>query len=271
MTSALDIAAYFRRIGYTGSVTPTRSTLDAITCAHAQAIPFENIDVLLGQPIRLTTEALFEKLVVRRRGGYCFEQNGLMLAVLENLGFDVTPISARVRIDRPRSVTPPRTHLFLRVELDGESWLTDVGVGALSLTGALRLMPEVVQPTPHEPRRLMIEGGRWFHQVALADEWHDVSEFTLEVMPLIDRVVANWYTSTSPESHFKDRLVVARAAPDGRRITLRNDLLSVRERDGSATKQQLLTARELRSVLSQAFRLEVPEELDLHPPGVSFS
>src|SRR6185312_5860671 len=110
--------------------------LHALTEAHAQAIPFENLDVILGRPIQLDLESLHRKLIVDRRGGYCFEQNGLLLYVLQQLDFDVKPISARVRIDRPREVTPQRTHLFLRVEVDGESWLTDVGVGALSLTRA---------------------------------------------------------------------------------------------------------------------------------------
>ena len=124
-----DLDAYFERIGYSGPCEPTLGVLNAITLAHTSAIPFENLDVLLGRPIALDPASLVDKLVRRRRGGYCFEQNGLLLIVLEALGFQAVPISARVRWQRPRDFTPPRTHLFLRVELDGESWLADVGIG----------------------------------------------------------------------------------------------------------------------------------------------
>src|SRR6187399_2797197 len=183
MRRAMNLAAYFQRIGYRGRYHPDLALLSALTLAHARSIPFENLDVLLGRPIALEPDALFEKLVVQRRGGYCFEQNGLFLEVLRELGFQVTPISARVRLQRPRDFIPPRTHMFLRVELDGASWLADVGVGGLSPTCALRLDTAEEQATPHEPRRIVREDGKLFHQVRLDDGWSDVCEFTLEQMP----------------------------------------------------------------------------------------
>src|SRR4051812_23361755 len=195
----MDLDRYFERVGYQGSPEPTLALLTALTEAHAQSIPFENLDVLLERPIEIEPEALFQKLVLDRRGGYCFEQNGLFLAVLNELGFQATPISARVRLQRPREFTPPRTHVFIRVELEGESWLTDVGVGALSLTSPIRLMVEGEQATRHEPRRIVREGARLFHQVRFGTDWHDVCEFTLEEMPPIDRTVANWFTSAHPQ------------------------------------------------------------------------
>src|SRR4051812_30275357 len=103
----MDLDAYFSRIGLRGPRAATLETLDELTRAHSSAIPFENLDVLLGRPIDLRPEALFDKLVTRGRGGYCFEQNGLFLAVLEQLGFRVAPLSARVRLDRPRDFIPP--------------------------------------------------------------------------------------------------------------------------------------------------------------------
>ena len=210
----IDLDAYFARIGYRGSGAPTLATLNAVVRAHVETIPFENLDVLLGAPIELEPAALERKLIRERRGGYCFEQNTLLLHVLGQLGFDAHPLSGRVRYQRPRDYTPPRTHMFVRVELQ-ESWLADVGVGAMSPTSALRLAETGVQATPHEPRRLLRENGLVYHQARLGDEWHDVCELTLEEMPLIDRIVANWYTSTHPGSHFKNRLLVARALPDG--------------------------------------------------------
>ncbi len=134
----LDLAAYFSRIGYRGPRAPTIEVLNALTSAHAQAIPFENLDVLLGRGIDLAPEAVFDKIVRRRRGGYCFEHNGLFLEVLTALGFAVRPLSARGRILPARDQTPPRTHVLLEVQVGGERWLTDVGVGALSLIPWIR-------------------------------------------------------------------------------------------------------------------------------------
>ncbi len=255
--AVIDLDAYLARIGYTGSRAPTHATLNALSAAHVQTIPFENIDVLLGRPIELELAALERKLVHERRGGYCFEQNTLFLAVLDQMGFTVRPLSARVRYQRPRDFTPARTHMFLRVELD-EPYLADVGVGAMSLTSALRLAETGEQTTPHEPRRLLREGGLIYHQVRFGDAWQDVNEITLEEMPVIDRVVANWYTSTHPSSHFKNRLLVARAAPDGGRIGLANRELSIRARDGVATHRTLGSNEELIEVLAEYFGIELP-------------
>src|SRR5215471_17009102 len=165
-----DLDAYFARIGYAGPRDATLEVLNAIASAHITSIPFENLDVLLRRPIRLEPVSIFQKLVHDRRGGYCFEQNGLLLDVLNAMGFQVVPLSARVRWQRPREYTPPRTHVFLRVEIDGESWLVDVGVGGLSPTTAIWLEESGrVQATPHEPRRIVREGGLLFHQVLIGE------------------------------------------------------------------------------------------------------
>jgi N-hydroxyarylamine O-acetyltransferase len=255
----VDLDRYFARTGarIDASHTVTLANLNEIVRGHVESIPFENLDVLLGRRVDLDPAALQHKLVRDRRGGYCFEQNALLLAVLEALGFTVRPLSGRVRYQRPRDYTPARTHLFVRVELD-TSWIVDAGVGAMSLTSALRLDTEDTQPTPHEPRRLIREAGRMFHQVQLAGAWHDVCEFTLEEMPPIDREVANWYTSAHPGSHFKSRLVVARALPDGGRIGLLNRELTLRGRDGHATHRTLATPDELLTVLADHFGLAFP-------------
>jgi N-hydroxyarylamine O-acetyltransferase len=254
-----DLDAYFARIGYAGPRDPTLEVLNAIAAAHIQSIPFENLDVLLRRPILLEPAAIFQKLVQDRRGGYCFEQNGLLLEILGTLGFHVAPLSARVRWQRPRDYTPPRTHTFLRVEIDREGWLVDVGVGGLSPTAAIRLDDSGrVQTTPHEPRRIVRGGGVLFHQVLLGEQWCDLYEFTLEEMPLIDRELANWYTSAHPQSHFRDRLIVSRAAPEGVRLTMQNYEFSIRGRDGRADIQKLTSHEELLEVLVTRFGLYFP-------------
>ncbi len=270
-----DSDAYFDRIGYHGSRMPMLATLDAIMLAHVRTIPFENIDVLLGRGVDLDIDAIADKLVTRRRGGYCFEHNTLLLRVLSGLGFDATPISARVRIQRARDFTPPRTHVFLRVEIDGASWLADVGVGGLSPTAALRLALDVEQTTPHEPRRIIADGdwsdltqsGPWLraptarllHQARLGDTWADVCEFTLEPMPEIDRELGNWFTSTHPRSHFRDRLMAARATEDGR-VTLLDRVLTRRRTGGEAETHTSATPDELIALLASEFGLELPPD-----------
>jgi len=257
-----DLDGYFARIGYAGPTRPDLATLHGVLNAHAQSVPFENLDVLLGRRIYLSPDALYRKLVVERRGGYCFEQNGLLLLVLEALGFSVTPLSARVRYQRPRDFLPARTHLFLKVEIDGAPWVADCGVGSMSLTGSFRLDVEGEQPTPHEPRRIIRESGAFFHQVRLGDDWHDVLEFTGEAMPLIDRELANWYTSTHPDSHFKSRLVAARALPNGGRLSLLNRELTRRDRTGLAVTHTVSTPQELLDVLARDFALTFPSDTE---------
>lgn len=277
----VDLAAYFERIGYGGPTTREVSTLHSIAAAHVAAIPFENLDVLLGRPISLAPEGIAHKLLHERRGGYCFEHNTLLLHVLEALGFRVHALSARVRMQRPRDFVPPRTHVFLRVELDGASWLMDVGVGGLSLSSALRLQLDVSQQTRHEPRRIVCDGdwsglerrgpgARLFHQVYYAQAWHDVCDFTLEEMPEIDRVLANWYTSAHPESHFKSRLIAARALPEGR-VNLLNRELTRRRPDGSVIETVTLTSPEqLLDVLAREFDLHLPEGARFACPGLDW-
>src|SRR5699024_2188846 len=151
---------------YDGPREPSVAVLHALTRAHTQSIPFENIDVLRGEPIRLELPSLYRKLVTARRGGYCFEQNGLFMAVLRAFGFTVRPLRAGVRLGEPdRSVAVGHTHMALEVNAEQRLWIADVGVGSASLTQALRFEVDTEQSTPHEPRRLVHADNRWFHQV----------------------------------------------------------------------------------------------------------
>jgi N-hydroxyarylamine O-acetyltransferase len=267
VTFAPDLDAYLARIGYDGPREPTLAVLHAISRAHVSTIPFENLDVLLGRGIDLDPAAVEHKLVHARRGGYCFEHNSHLLHVLVALGFRATPISARVRLQRPRDYIPARTHCFLRVELGGDSWLADVGVGSMSLTGAIRLALDVEQRTPHEPRRIVRDDGRYFHQVRFGDRWEDICEFTLEEMPPIDREVGNWYTSQHPGSHFRARLSCARADGDGR-ITILNRELTFRDAAGRAETRKLGDPDELLAALRDHFGLDFPAGTRFPCPGL---
>ena len=255
--ASIDLDAYFARIGYAGPRAPTLATLQDVTWHHVTAIAFENLDVLLGRPIRLEPAAIFQKLVHDRRGGYCFEQNNLLLLVLRALGYRVTPIGARVRWQISREVMPARTHLFLRVHLPEGDWLTDVGMGGTSLTGAIPLEFDRELPTPHEPRRLVREDGRLFHQVWTGSAWSDVCEFTLDEMHPIDCELANWWTSASPASHFKTGVAVGRAGRDGTRKAIRGGQFTHR-RGADVLEQFAVTVESLPAVLAEHFDLHFP-------------
>ena len=277
MSYSPDLDAYFSRINDSGSREPTLETLNRLIAAHVRTIPFENLDILLGRPISVGLEAIEQKLVHDRRGGYCFEQNTLFQQVLLALGFSVRAISARVRLQRERSFMPARTHLFLRVEIDGQSWLADVGVGALSPTSALRLTLDIPQSTPHETRRI-IAAGEWsgfeqrapdavlFHQALLDNRWQDICEFTLEEMHPIDRELGNWFTSAHPDSHFRNRLVVARATETGR-VTLLNRELKHRGADGRTETRYLETDEEILTVMYAEFSLSFPAGTSFEHPA----
>src|SRR4030095_15129835 len=124
----LDLPAYLRRSVYAGELLPSRAVLDALHRAHVTSIPFENLDILLGVPIRLDLPSLQAKLASGRRGGYCFEQHALCATALEQVGFKVTRLAARVRYRTDRVL--PRTHMALRVDLDGVRLVAGGGFGA---------------------------------------------------------------------------------------------------------------------------------------------
>ncbi len=264
----LQLDAYFSRIGDDGPRDVSLSTLNRIVEAHVRTIPFENLDIHEGREIVLDEEKIERKLIHDKRGGYCFEQNGLMQHVLGSLGFHVQAISARVRFQKPRSFTPPRTHMFLRVELEEGPWLVDVGVGGLTPTAALQLHLDRPQVTPHETRRIVATGD-WsgfdqrgpsallYHQALIGGVWEDVCEFTLEEMHPIDRELGNWFTSAHPDSHFRSQLTVARSIEAGR-VTLLNRELKHRRPDGQATARTLETEEELLAALHDEFGLEFP-------------
>jgi len=267
----MDLNAYLARIRYTGRREPTLDTLRGIVLNHATTIPFENLDVLFGRGISLADDDVERKLVRDRRGGYCFEQNSFLLRALLALGFTATPLSARVRLKAPRDFVPPRTHLFVRVDVDCVPWLADVGVGGLSPTAPIRLdLLDVEQPTPHEPRRIIREerlpSAKYYHQAKLGDAWVDVYELTLEEMPAIDREVGNWWTSTSPQSKFRQNLMVALARRDGTRVSILNREFTHRRGAEVLERFELTGTDELLTVLAERFGLRLPAGTPLACP-----
>lgn len=258
MSGSFDLDAYFARIGYDGARTPTLETLRAIQLLHPQAIAFENLNPLLGLPVPLDIESLQQKLVRSRRGGYCFEHNGVLLHALRAVGFRVSCLAARVVWNQPSDAVPPRSHMVLRVVLDEGIYLADVGFG-MSPTAPLRLEPDIEQQTPHEPFRLQQSDGHFTLQCKLKDEWVSFYLFDLQEQVPVDYQVANHYVSTWPTSHFVQSLIAARATPEGR-YGLRNNRLSIHRMTGEGEQRVLSSASEISAALRDLFGIVVPDE-----------
>lgn len=258
---SVHFETYARRIGYAGPREPSLDVLRALHRLHPVAIPFENLTTLLGRTPALDLESLEEKLVRAGRGGYCFEQNGLFAGVLSSLGFDVTAHAARVLWERPPGTVSPRTHMLLTVRVGQETYIADVGFGALTLTAPLRLEPHLEQETPHERFRLVPTEGGFVLEAELlpAARWRPLYWFDLSEQLAVDFGVLNHFVATHPASPFLVTLMAARALPD-RRLGLRDSRLSVRGLGGQASHRVLESAEALRGVLSRDFGIALPED-----------
>jgi N-hydroxyarylamine O-acetyltransferase len=256
-TDAIDLDRYFARIGYTGAPRADLATLRALTALHPAAITFEAVDVLLGRPIDISPGAIQAKLIAGGRGGYCFEQNGLLKRVLEALGFAVEGLIARVLWMLPPDAPPmPLTHMATRVTIDGQRWLADVGFGAC-VAGAPLLFDAIgtEQTTRHETFRLTRCGTWTLLEAQLPDGWYPLYMLSPEPALEADYVAANWYTSTHPASGFRRELRIARTAPD-RRITLMNNRLTVRHA-GGGMERRFLSEQEIADALVSTFDLNL--------------
>jgi len=251
---ALDLAAYLRRVEYEGALEPTAEVLRALHLAHATHIPFENLDVLLGRPIRLDLTSLQAKLVHGGRGGYCFEQNSLFAAVLDEIGFDVTRLAARVRSGA--TAVLPRTHMLLLVRCEGKTWLADVGFGAEGLLHPVPFGTGEVSEQYAWSYRVVQEGELWVLQSLHGGGWSDLYAFTLEPQHAVDYEMANHFTSTHPESRFR-RTVTAQLATPGVRRVLRFGELTVDE-GTTVTRRRVDDPDELLAVLDESFGLRMP-------------
>lgn len=262
MDATIELSRYFQRINLHAPTSPTLEALAAIVRAHAAAIPFENLDPLLGRPVALDAASLEKKLLHDGRGGYCFEHNLLLSHVLRALGFQVRGLSARVLWNRPEDYVSPRSHMLLHVDLDGQAHIVDVGFGGLTLTGVLRLVAGVEQPTPHEPFRLVERDGSFRMQALVSGEWRSLYRFDLAEQLQPDYEVSNYYLSMHPSSHFRHGLMAARAAAD-RRHALVNRNYTVYHLGGGSERRVLETVEELRRVLEEDLRIALPADPEL--------
>lgn len=245
----LEVRPYLQRIGYEGPITPVPAVLTALHRAHLLAVPFENLDIHLGRPIVLSVDRFFEKIVRDRRGGFCYELNGLFAMLLTELGYRVTLLAARVCTPDGR-LGPPYDHLALRVEL-AEPWLVDVGFGRHA-RHPLRLADGGDQRDPDGVYRVVPAGEFGDLEVSRDGE----PQYRLETRPreLADFTATCWYHQTSPDSSFTRTPTCSLPAPGGR-ITLSGRRLI--RTCGAERTERMLTEDEARQTYREVFGFEL--------------
>lgn len=254
----MDVQAYLARVAYDGPTMPSAANLRALHRQHLFTVPFENLDIALGIPIVLDTARLYDKIVTRRRGGFCYELNGLFCALLRELGYEVEMLSARVRRE-DGGFGQEFDHMLLRVRLE-EPWLADVGFGE-SFLSPLPMRADGGEAVNGYRYWVSRQNGDWelcrkdSNGEAPLYRFHDVSRQLYEYEAMCR------YHQTSPESHFTRNHVCTRATPDGR-ITFSGKRF-ILTHHGMREERLLGGEDEVRECLREHFGVEFDQKADI--------
>jgi len=249
----MDTRPYLARLGYSGALKPDAETLQGLHIAHMCKVPFENLDIGLGRQIHLSEEALWEKIVLQRRGGFCYELNGLFASLLKQLGFDVTYLNARV-YNHQGQLGIDFDHLALFVKVPGQAgrWLADVGFG-----------DSFSEPLDFEEPGEQVQGLRAYRLEQVPEgfvTWQKNYDRTWERHYFFDLQPHTFpneyepaclYHQTSPNSSFTRGSIISRATPDGR-VSLEDGWL-ILTKDGERIRQAIADTAEYNQLLKQYF------------------
>lgn len=249
-----DLNAYLERIGHPGQPGADLAGVTGLLRHQLRAVPFENLDVRAGRGVSLEPEAIVDKIVRRRRGGYCYELNGLFAMALAALGIEYRFVGCRPMTYPARR---PRTHMALLARLDGEDWLCDAGFGSYGLRAPMRLAEagevrqddDVFQLAPMNDREYRL-------RARVEGDWADQYCFDLGHHEWVDFLPANWLNSTHPETLFTRHLVVMRQTPEGRVILFDDRLKTV---VGGETTTRAVSEAERPGLLAALFGLDARE------------
>jgi N-hydroxyarylamine O-acetyltransferase len=251
---------YFRRISYTGNRVMCPQTLKQLHRHHVLAIPFENLDVHLGRPILLDEDSLYKKIVLGNRGGYCYEMNGLFAIYLQQLGFKVNYLLARIWYNVLKDRPIARTHMLLKVNFPNLSWICDVGFGGNGLLEPipLRLGQYTQMIDGNVFGTFQLESkkpGNYLLSTKIGTDWNSLYEFTLEECLPIDFQPLNYFQSHSPDAVFTKKLFYTIPTAMGR-VTL--DDLTLKTRKGNVTeKNKILNIDEYQATLEKDFNIRI--------------
>jgi N-hydroxyarylamine O-acetyltransferase len=264
LTTPFDLDGYLARIRWNGPREPTRTTLESVLRAHMLAVPFENLDVLLGRGIRVDVEGVYAKLVTARRGGYCFEHGTLLLAALQHLGFQPVAHAARVIQLRPRAEAP-LTHMFLTVQMGGQTLVLDPGFGGHAPRVPVPLTGDEVRDGD-DTHRMVRRGNDWALEARIDGVPTALWSSSVEPAEPVDFVMANHFVSTFPDSPFVTRLML-RALTQTLRVSMMNQDVTVRDASGQQ-KRVIADRAGLRQLLIEHFGFDLPEVERLRVPSV---
>ena len=218
MSMVFDLDAYCARINYTGSREVSLATLKALHYSYVHSVPFENLDIHLGQPISLEPSDLFTKIVTRKRGGYCYEVNSFFAMILRSFGFDVQCLLARVL--HGSSTIRRRSHQLLLVTVENQPWIADVGFGSCCLREPLLLNSDAIQKQGPDQFKLRADAGMYILAAMFGGRWQDLYSFTLEPFLLEDYEPYNYWNSNSPRVRWTQQKVCTIPTKDGRVVAV---------------------------------------------------
>lgn len=256
------ISSYLDYIGFSSTPRADLDTLRKLHFLHPLKIPFENLNPFLNMPVSLELPDLVQKMVKNKRGGYCFEHNTLFQAALNEIGFKVKGLGARVVWNQDENLITRRSHMLLAVEIDQTTYLADVGFGGMTLTTPLIFEVGLAQTTTHELFRIERLQNDYKLQVNIKDQWKTMYRFDLQEQYSADYGVVNYYLSTFPESPFKTGLIAAQPTVDGR-LALKNNHLTIYNKAGESESVILPNEKELKEVLQNKFHIQLPIPCDL--------
>ena len=246
---------YFSRIAYNGKPKKDIATVTEIMQNQLFSVPFENLDVQAGKIVSLVPEEIVEKILVRNRGGYCYEVNGLFAMALQELGLDYTFVAARPMI---YPVRRPKTHMAIVGEVEGEKWLIDLGFGSNSIRKPMRLnlLDVEVMQDGYLFMLCKADESKYRLKAFVEGEWVDQYEFDLYPQEWIDFTPANHLNSTHPDAIFVKKLLIVLHNPTGRVILMGDTIKTV---SNGITTKQFISSENRAAILATNFGLVAPE------------
>lgn len=250
-----DINAYLKRIGMDSPTQCNLTYLNRLIFAHQCAIPFENLDVINGNlPISMDADLIFDKIITRKRGGYCFELNTMFKKLISALGYHAE--FCRCRILRRKDYLPPVLHVASLITLEDELYFCDVGYGGPQPGGAVKIEDGLETVCASQRFRMKKNNSYWWTMSYFSNNvWEDVLQFTLMPQDIVDFAVLNHYCSTSPECIFTKKVVVNRRLVNGS-ISLSNNRFT-KLVNGIRTEEQISDQTRYQNILKQEFGIEI--------------
>ena len=256
----MNLTAYWQRIGYEGQAA-NAATLAQIQQAHLFAFPFENLDIHYNTPIVCAYDAMYNKLINLRRGGFCYEQNGLLHQVLTQLGFEVAQVNCRVWREKSQEYSPDFDHMALLVTINQTVWLADVGFGAVTFS-PLNLSHSYPQTNIGGTYRVLPMNGLYVIEKEVVKEgllsWEAEYRFEAKPWPLSAFEARCHYQQTSPQSHFTQKRLISLPKVDGTRHTITGDVYKVSKAGDTLVEKPIANEAEFKQLLADVFHVTYP-------------